>query len=459
MKKILIIASEFPPRNIGNMLRTVKLVKHLPSLGWKPYILTISKKWIEKYDNSWEYEVSREACIIRTFYPNPFVFMDRKWHRKEGARSEKTDIDAKNMDSKIKKDQEFILKNITLKIIRFLRINLFIPEELILWLPFAVIKGILVCRKEKIDLIYSTSPAYTNHLVGLVLKFLTRKKWFVDYRDLWTGYVTRKLRFKFRKKIERFLEIIVLRNADRVNIVSPQWREFLLEKFRFLSSEKVTSYTNGYDLEDYSNVPTYKNSDKWKITYAGSILYDYPTPLFLRAIGELCEEIPEVRKNVRVNFYGRINQDQMIKIMEEIKKFSLNSNVSIKGEVAREEVISEMKNSQFLLLMYLNGRKLSNNGCIPAKLFEYIGARKPIIALLPRGGYAAEIIQKGRIGEVVLPNSYEEIKDMLNQLYFKYKNGNNFNPDWGYLEQFERRYIVNKLVAVFNELLEINFKS
>ena len=82
-KKILIIASEFPPRAGGNMLRTVKLVKHLPSFGWKPYVLTVSLNSIPKFDYSLIDEIPKEATIIRAFFPNIFKPLDRRWYQKQ----------------------------------------------------------------------------------------------------------------------------------------------------------------------------------------------------------------------------------------------------------------------------------------------------------------------------------------------------------------------------------------
>jgi hypothetical protein len=104
--------------------------------------------------------------------------------------------------------------------------------------------------------------------------------------------------------------------------------------------------------------------------------------------------------------------------------------------------------------MYLDGGGLNRDGCIPAKLFEYIGIKKPIFALVPPEGSAAEIIRMGQIGEVISSHSYKEMKDSVRKAYFKYKKGNGFNPNVDYLKQFERRYIINQIVEIFNELLK-----
>ena len=453
MKKILIIASEFPPRGVGNMLRTVKLVKHLPSFGWKPYVLTISEGCIEKFDHSYDHEIPKEACIIRAFYPNPFIILDRRWYRKVGYRGVGVASENKEHSRKARVSLKSIIKKFILSAVGFARKKLFIPGESILWFPFAVAKGLWVCLREKIDVLYSTAPSYTNHLVGLMLKLLTGKGWMADYRDLWTEYPTRRLSPGFRKRIEEWMDATVLKKADVVNIVSPKWREFLLRRFPFLSPEKVTCYTNGYDPEDYEGIPQVKRQDgKWRITYAGSVLKGYPTPLFLRAIGELCDEIPGMREEVEVNFYGDIRDEQLIQINRVIEEFSLQKNVFINGHISRQKALEIMRNSDLLLLMYIEG-KLNEDGCIPAKLFEYIGAQRSVFAIVPESGSTAEIVRLGNIGQVVSPSSYDEIKDSLRSLYLQYKDGDNiYKSNYGYLRQFERKYIVSKLAEIFNML-------
>ena len=453
MKKILVIASEFPPRGVGNMLRTVKLVKHLPSFGWKPYVLTISEKCIEKFDHSYDHEIPKEACIIRAFYPNPFILLDRRWYRKVGYRGYEVTPKGKENRGKARGSLKVMIKKFILSVIGLIRKKLFIPGESILWLPFAVAKGLWVCLREKIDVLYSTAPSYTNHLVGLMLKLLTGKGWMADYRDLWTEYPTRRLSPGLRKRIEEWMDAAVLKKADAVNIVSPKWREFLLKRFPFLSPQKVTCYTNGYDSEDYENIPKFERQDnKWRITYTGSILRDYPTALFLRAMGELCEEIPEMRGEIEINFYGNIYHEQLVQIRDVVDKFSLQRNVSINGVITRQKVLEVIKNSDLLLLMYIEG-KLNEDGCIPAKLFEYIGAKRPIFAIVPRNGSAAEIICKGNIGSIASPSLYDEMKITLKKLYLCHKaTSENFDPNWEYLKQYDRIYIVRKIVDIFHRL-------
>jgi len=512
-KKILIIASEFPPRAGGNMLRTVKLVKYLPSFDWKPYVLTVSLNSIPKFDYSLIDEIPKEATIIRAFFPNIFKPLDKRWYQKQEKRHSVTTKSPNNrflndLMPQLRND----LKKAIIFLIWFVRNQLLILGEQILWLPFAVFKGIQVCKKEKIDIIYSTAPSYVNHLVGLLIKKITKTPWFADYRDLWTNYPTRKLPSKLHKKIEKKLETLVLKNANAINIVSPIWRKSMLSTFPFLSPQKITAYTNGYDLEDFQSAHgqmgyqqanvlpnnggitqspndsiTKLPNDCFNIVYTGTVLRNYPTPLFLKALGEIFNEYPQMKTKVKVHFYGNIYEEQKQKILQTIKAFSLQENVYLHGNIPRKQALKIMQQADLLLLMYI-GQGHNIEGCIPAKLFEYIGAKKPILALVPPNGAAAEIIKKAHLGLVVSPNSYPEIKAALKEICLKHnqtnitlkrwnvetlqhpmpRSPNNclsndvitespndlifFNPDWNYLQQYNRKYIINKLVEIFNRL-------
>ena len=495
-KKILIIASEFPPRAVGNMLRTVKLVKHLPSFGWEPYVLTISLNSIPKFDYSLMDEIPKEATIIRAFFPNIFKPLDKRWYQKQERRhSVTTSLHELSNEQMTKSPNDRLLNNLVtrlrnglkkaiISLIWFVRNRLLILGEQILWLPFAVFKGVDLCKKEKIDIIYSTAPSYINHLVGLLIKKITKIPWFVDYRDLWTDYPTRRMPSDLHKKTEKKLETWVLKNADTINIVSPIWRKSMLSTFPFIPPQKITAYTNGYDPEDFNDPKgnrhhygmrslgpsitqspndqmTESPNDCLNIVYTGSVLRNYPTPLFLRALGEISNKYPRIK--VKVHFYGNIYEEQRQKILQAIKTFSLQENVYLHGNVPRKQALQIMQQADLLLLMYIGeGRNIE--GCIPAKLFEYIGAKRHILALVPPNGAAAEIVKKGHLGLVVSPNSYQEIKNALKKILLQNHQSSSVscepssmsynNPDWDYLQQYNRRYIVSKLVEIFSILSE-----
>ena len=163
-------------------------------------------------------------------------------------------------------------------------------------------------------------------------------------------------------------------------------------------------------------------------------------------------EISGMEEEVKVDFYGNICDKQLKQINETIKRFSLQRNVSINGKIPRQEVLRIMESSDLLLLMYIGGAP-NVAGCVTGKIFEYIGVRKPVFAIVPENGSAAEIIRKGNMGTIASPCSYEEIKNGLKQLYLSSKfDDRPFKPNWDYLSQFDRRHIVGKLTEIFNRL-------
>lgn len=469
MKKVLIVASEFPPRNVGNMLRTVKLVKHLPKLGWKPYILTVSTDSIVRFDYSLMKEIPTSTNVIRAFYPNLFKYLDKRLINKRKLQkgyssfprfnqasglpgSDKESIHKENIRSK-----HFLSlpKKVIIYSIKFFRNHILIPEELITWLPFAVIEGIRCCKRENINLIYSTVPSYNNHLIALLLKKMTGLPWYADYRDLWFDCPTRRVHSKWRRNIEEILEVRILRNADRINIVSPFWRESMLRRFPFLNGGKISHLTNGYDPCDYYNhkMKSLVSGVKIKIVYTGTVLPGYPTRLLFEALSEILEVNPELRQKVQLSFFGTIHETILCEMLQDIKRLHLDNVIYINGSIHRLKAIEQMKDANALLLMYVGIENRTRNvlGCIPAKLFEYIGAFKPVIGILPEGNVAAEIISKGKLGIIANPKSKPDIKHALKQIIFA-KPIDYWNPDNEFRKSFENKKIFKEMVNSWNEI-------
>ncbi|RJS90667.1 glycosyltransferase [Candidatus Bathyarchaeota archaeon] len=455
MKKVLVVASDFPPQGKGNILRVVKFVKYLPSFGWQPIVLTVNEGSIAWIDRSMEKEYPKNLKVYRAFFPNPFVFLDRRW-----AKKEKTIANRWGEETKENRGGQPIFsliwmgKKVVLNAVRLIRKHFLIPGEHITWLPFAVSKGVGICRQENIDIIFSTAPGFVNHLVALLIKRFTQKKWIADYRDLWTGNPYSKSYSKVRRAIETYLDRAVLKNADGITVVTDGWKEFMLKRWNFLTPEKVTTITNGYDLEDFENLQyRSENHSKFTITHMGTIFEGYPTPLFLDVVGKICSENPEIRNNLKINLTGDIYPEQIREIKRVINRWNLEEIVSINGRVPHSIAVKVIRDSDLLLLMYTTGRP-NIEGCIPSKLFDYIAAERPILAIVPSNGIAAEIVRNGKCGKVINPDDTEGMKKAFLEFYNKLLSGElYYHPNHGYLKQFNRRYLTYKLSELFYKLL------
>ncbi|MFC1887722.1 group 1 glycosyl transferase, partial [Candidatus Cloacimonadota bacterium] len=206
MKKVLIITYYWPPAGGPGVQRVLKFAKYLPEFGWQPVILTVLDGEYPAYDIELKEEIPKGIKIFKTSTIEPFVLYKLFF----GMRTD-THLSTHVLDTMKNKSYKQ-------KISQLIRANLFIPDARIWWYLFAVKKGIKLVKNEKIDLIMSSSPPQTTHLIAKKIAQKTGKKWIADFRDPWTDYFRIKdlPRIGLIKKLDKHYEHSVLRNADTV---------------------------------------------------------------------------------------------------------------------------------------------------------------------------------------------------------------------------------------------------
>jgi hypothetical protein len=401
MKKILMIAYFYPPVAGGGVQRTVKFAKYLPEFGWKPVILTV-------HDG---YDYYSDAALVKDVHPCVSVYRSRsiepmKWIRKR--LKIKPDVEGRS-------DKRPFLRPVRIKkrqwLLRLKEI-LFIPDTEIGWLPFAVVKGLYAVKKEKINLLYSTSTPYTDHLIALFLKKCTRRPWIADFRDPWSLNLHVR-HFRWREALDRLFEKCVLKNADcTIAVTEPMTRDFQ----RIYPYARYVTITNGYDEEDFTAIPVQKeNRRPFTITYTG-ILYKERSPRnFLTVLSKIVKENPQVARNWRILFVGQMDNPGETENADFLASLNLGKWVRHIPYVSHRESIRYALMSDVLLLIIDEG--FGSHGIMTGKLFEYMRCRKPILALVPPGGAAAQLIRETHSGLIVHPDAADEMEKALYMLY------------------------------------------
>ena len=228
---------------------------------------------------------------------------------------------------------------------------------------------------EAFDVIISSYGPPAPLIVGSYAKKIFQSKWIVDYRDLWTeSHICFGL-WPFTL-FEKWLENKIIPKATALTTVSEGLQEALQEKFPHLSTTVVS---NGFDQELMDQaLPDYfsKRPSKFRIVYTGSIfsfLQD-PAPLY-QALLELEQEIPDLEGRLEVLLYGRIPQDRL----QQIKSMDVSHLVSFQGYVSQEESRSIQQSAD--LLLFILGPNPQMKGVMTGKLFDYLYARPPILAI------------------------------------------------------------------------------
>ena len=171
-KKVLFLSYYFPPAGGSAVQRCLKFTKYLPEYGWQPHVLTARVQDVFVRDDSLMHQIPEQVKVVRTPAPDLYGIYSGR-----GKRA--VDLGA---ISTSKAGKGSWIQRLAL----WVRRTLFIPDARIGWLPFAFFRGLEIIRKEKIDIIFATSPPFTTALIGNLLSTFTGIPWISDYRDPWT---------------------------------------------------------------------------------------------------------------------------------------------------------------------------------------------------------------------------------------------------------------------------------
>lgn len=453
MKKVLIITTEFPPSTSCGRYRPLKFAKFLSNFGWTPVVLTRDETYIWDKDWSLMDEIPKDITVYRAFYPDHIQILTRIFSKNKERKSNK-------ISSQIQKasKRESSCKRLLVKLIKiyesFLNKYVLIPDNYLLWLPFALYRSLWIIKKEKIDIIFTTIPAFSLMFLGYFLKLITKKPWVVDYRDLWSDGPWHAEVNKFRGHIERMIERKTISKANRIVVVSKPMIKFLKQLNSDIDYDKFCIIPNGFDLEDF---PSYgceksKNNKKLTITYTGSIEKERSPYFFLKALGELLREKQNLRNEISAQFIGKIPEEQALEIKNLINEFELKETVKFIGYVPHKDSLSYQMNADVLLLII--GACRGSESILTGKLFEYLVSGKLILALVSKCP-AMDLILRCRIGIIVEYNDIVGIKVAIGDLYQKWqRNGLKIRPNWEVIKSYDRKVLTKQLAKVFNEVIQ-----
>jgi len=434
MRKVLLISYVFPPLATSGAIRPLKFTKYLPKFGWQPIVLTVRKGDYWVIDSSLLDEVPETATVYRT-HSWELVNMreakrayDKVIHHKEGSR----------------------IKKVFFKFLRYAYLHLLIPDSKIGWLPFAVISGQKIIREEGIDIIIATGGPWTNFLVGYLLSYFTHIPLILDYRDPWTHilhYRTKRL----KRVLESRLENRIQRRASRIIAISSVLTAKLQTAYPYQDRDKFITITNGFDPEDFHNLtsPPPIGHSTFTITYTGSFSGTRVPDFFLQGLQAWLQDQPGIRTRIKVNFFGAMGEEYL----QMISSMGLWDVIEYCGQVPHREAVQAQANSHLLLLILELDPDVEKEA-LTAKIFEYLAARRPILALVHPDGLAAQLIRETRTGIVVAPRDVQGIRNALDKMYRAYCEGTiPYDPDDTVIAQYAYPNLARRLADVLNEVV------
>lgn len=413
MKTVMVLSANFPPRGGAGVFRTLKFTKYLPTVGWRPIVVTPQAGIKHIQDDSLAQEVPEDTIIHR---PTFFDYQRR-------------------------------LPKIMGKIFRSIEKRLYFPDNYARWNKTAyqyISQNII--PQEKIDLIYTTMSPYSSMLLAHSLKQHYQIPFVLDFEDPFSfnQYVLLDQKNSYRKKAQQ-IEKIVFRDADHINNVTQIWKA----KYETLYPEispKSSLIHNGYDEEDFVDLGRRDKNKLFTIGYNGTFSRIVPLEPLISAIIDIHQnhKIP-----MRLNIATPLKK---AKLESRYAYLFQNDLIEYKGFLPHQESLKNVLQSDISALI-LNDLE-ATEGMIPAKTFEYLRIGNPILVLHRKNSFLANIIEKTKTGITVDISDHDQIVQSLLSLHEQWRsNFHSHQPDWDKIERYEYRHLSQKLAEVFEKII------
>lgn len=433
-KKVLFIAYIFPPLARAGVHRSVRFARYLPELGWDLTVLTPAERYYPPHSpidrdlvKKIPEEIALESTPVFQGAASMFHLKDVLRGRQASSPAPKPKVppvtpkSAKNSaPAKTAAASNAPKRRGAMQKAKDLIYDLFtIPDKDVNWLPYAVARGMKLHRREKFDLIYSTAPPFTDHLVAHLLKKMTGLPWVADFRDPWARapWKAEILGESLRGKSATYLERQFVLAADRV-ILNTEWiKSDFAEYYGPQLAQKFSVITNGFDPQDFAGIHPIapaRSAKKLVITHTGALYRKRNPQNFFTACDNLISKHGVAPHELELRFVGTVAP-------ELYSSFecgdALRQVIQVMPPVSHQEALQYQLESDVLLILQ-PGTSMS----VPGKIFEYIGMRKMILAITPRGA-TADVVRENNLGMIADPDNLAEIENCLLKLVHDFRNG------------------------------------
>jgi hypothetical protein len=382
--KVLLLAYDFPPSRSVGSVRSSGMAKYLPEFGWEPIVVTPQRPCSDR---------RAKARVIETADRDVLAEWKSKLHLNTGVGLHEQLGLSTSSRTRVRLPHTMA--------INFLKSILMYPDPMKGWPPFALSAVADVLNTERVDAVFTTSPPFSCHVAGAQVKRKFGLPWIADVRDIWDCDF-------FRRRLENK----TLVDADALLAVSLPSADILRKRY---PTKQVATVTNGFD-PDVARPTDNVLTRRFSITHTGQLYEGKRDPsLLLQTLAELVREGGIVRSDLQLRFYGPSEPF----LLSLARIHGLESVTEIHDTVPREEVLRHQRESQLLLLLCWSNTRDSACFTIPAKLFEYMGSRRPVLSLgIERGGIA-EILQRTNSGRHI--DAKTALREFLLGSYAQFK--------------------------------------
>jgi glycosyltransferase involved in cell wall biosynthesis len=374
MKRVLVVAYHFPPlAGSSGIQRTLRFVQHLPAFGWEPIVLTAHPRAYEQTSADLVGEVPLGVRVERAFA------VDAARHLAIGGRY-----------------PSFLAR----------------PDRWMAWRFGAVPAGMRLIRKYRPQAIWSTYPIATAHVIGNILRRRSALPWIADFRDPMAqdGYPPDPRVWQSFKTIE---ENAVRRARFSVFTTPGAAREY---KRRYPdAAPRIVVIENGFDEESFAGLEGARGAGEPLNPGAVTVLHSGivypserdPTCLFA-ALARLVDEQRVIRGKFKLRFRAAAH-DELLRTLT--RQHHLDDFVELLPPIGYRAALEEMVRADALLIL----QAANCNEQIPAKIYEYLRAGRPILALTDPQGDTAGVLREAGLDSIARLDSEGEIAALLGQ--------------------------------------------
>jgi len=386
--KVLIVSFAFPPSNVIGAVRVGKLARYLDRRGHDVHVLTTDI--VE--DRSLPLEIQRER-VVYTDYREHRHGLERMVRLvRSGAAAP---IGGPPEQPSPRPPESTLRQTLRRHYLALIQI----PDLRADWLRTAIPAGRRLIEEAKPEIIFASVPPNTGLIVASRLARAYKLPWVADFRDLWVDnpYYNEP---GWRRRIDAILERQVLRHVAGLVTVSPSSAEQLRRRHQ----KGATVVYNGYAEEDFpSHWPEAEAGEILTIRYMGSIYRGFRDPSALFAGISLLAD--HLRARIRLEFFS----DEGDAVLAAAAAHRVGSTVVVKPRIPYRQALERQMEADLLLLLQASDQR--DEGNLPAKLFEYLYARRPILLIGYEHGIAARLVIERGAG--LVSNSPAEIRDQL----------------------------------------------
>ena len=366
------VAYHFPPMaGSSGIQRTLRFVKYLPEFGWEPMVLSAHPRAYDRTNPELLADIQKETVVVRA------PAFDTARHFSIAGRY-----------------PGFLAR----------------PDRWASWLPGATIMGLSMIKRYKPDAIWSTFPIATAHLIGAALHKHSGLPWIADFRDPMAqdGYPSDPLTWKSFKKIEER----ATKEAALCTFTTPGAARLYAQRYPH-AANRFRVIENGYDEESFEGIaPEGGALNPGKITLLHSgIVYPSerdPTQL-LQSVRALIDAGQISTKQFCIRFRASMHEAFLQTLID---KFALKDCIELLPPISYSEALNEMVRADVLLIM----QATNCNDQVPAKLYEYLRAGRPILALTDPIGDTATVLRKAGISAIAPLDQSSAISEALTKI-------------------------------------------